>query len=143
MKKLTNKPYPLFLLSIPLLMIAGFLKGDSTFVLNIYDTYFVIAKTHLAQLIAMLFGVIGLSYLLIVKSNKKLSKWLTGIHIYLTFGGILFVLILAQFYKEDTLTTYNYNANVTAGITLIVLIIILVQIIFPINIIHALVKKQN
>lgn len=142
MNKLTNKPYLIFLLSIPLLLIAGFLKGDSTFDLNIYDTYFVIAKTYLAWLIAMIFGVIGLVYLLIVKSNRKLSKWLTGIHIVLTFGGFLLTLVLAQFYKEDNLLS-NYNDNLTATITLIILIIILVQIIFPINIIYAFVKKKT
>lgn len=142
MNKLTQKPHPLFLLAIPPLLLAGFLSGDSTLDINIHDTYFIIARSNLAILVANLFTVYAFSYWLLTKTNRKLSKWLTGIHIVLTFGGILLAMVLALFYKEDDFLS-NLNANLTASITLLVLIIILGQVIFPINVIYALTKKNS
>ncbi len=150
MNKLIEKPHLIFLLSIPILMTIGFISkgatldinGDAVLNFNVHDTYFVITYIHLITLISILFGIIGLGYWIMQKANRKLSKWLNLIHIVLTFGGILFVLILAQLYREKVMGN-DFNNNLTLIITLISLIIILGQIIFPINIIYGLIKKNS
>ena len=77
-----------------------------------------------------------------LKANRKLSKWLNLIHIALTFGGILLILILAQLFRESIME-YNFNNNLTLAIYSIALIAIFGQIIFPINLINGIMKKRN
>tara|TARA_R100000935_G_C2754482_1_gene131044 strand:+ start:231 stop:572 length:342 start_codon:yes stop_codon:yes gene_type:complete len=109
---------------------------------NIYDTYFVFSKTDLAILIAILFAVIGLGYWIMLKFNIKLSKRLNLIHIILTFGGILIIWILAQLFREPVMES-DFNNILTLVIYLIAFLTILGQLIFPINIINALINKRN
>lgn len=142
MNKLIEKPHLVFLLAIPIIILIGILSEDAVFDLNIHDTYFVIAHLHLATLIAILFGIIGIGYWFMQKANRKLSKWLNWIHIGLTFGGTVVVWILTQFYRTE-LMQYEFNNNLTLIITLIILLMILGQLIFPINIIYGLIIKKN
>lgn len=120
----------------------GFFSGDAELDINVHDTYYVIAYVHLIKLISVLFGIIGLGYWIMQKTNKKLSKWMNLTHIGLTFGGSLIILILAQLYREEIME-YEFNNNLTLIITLILLIMILGQIIFPINIIYGIIRKNT
>ncbi|WP_299523685.1 cbb3-type cytochrome c oxidase subunit I [Winogradskyella sp.] len=142
MNKLIEKPHLIFLLVIPIIMLIGILSGDSVLDINVHDTYFVIAYLHLAILISILFGIIGIGYWIMKKANRKLSKWLNWTHIGLTFGGTLVVWILTNFYRTEIME-YEFNNNLTLIITLIILLIIIGQLIFPINIIYGLIKKKN
>lgn len=142
MNKLIEKPYLIFLLAIPIIMLIGILRGDSMLDINVYDTYYVIAYLHLAILISILFGIIGIGYWIMLKSDRKLSKWLNCTHIGLTFGGTLIVWILTKFYRTEIME-YEFNNNLTLIITLIILLMIIGQLIFPINIIYGLIKKKN
>jgi cytochrome c oxidase subunit 1 len=60
MKFLINKPHLIFLLSIPIIMLIGILSGDTALDINVHDTYYIIAYLHIAILISILFGIIGL-----------------------------------------------------------------------------------
>ncbi|WP_299365896.1 cbb3-type cytochrome c oxidase subunit I [Winogradskyella sp.] len=142
MNKLIEKPHLIFLLAIPIIMLIGILSGDSVLDINVHDTYFVIAYLHLAILISILFGIIGIGYWIMKKADRKLSKWLNWIHIGLTFGGTLVLWILTKFYRTEIME-YEFNNNLTLIITLIILLIIIGQLIFPINIIYGLIKKKN
>ena len=142
MNKISQKPHLIFLFSIPIIMLIGILSGDAVLDINVHDTYYIIAYLHLATLISILFGIIGMGYWFMLKANKKLSKWLNLIHITLTFGGILLVWILAQLFRESIME-YNFNNNLTLVIYLIALIAIFGQIIYPINIISGIIRKQN
>jgi len=114
--------------------------------INIHDTYFVMSNYHFATLISILFGIIGLIYWIVKKVNGNLSKRLNLIHVTLTFGGIFLILILNEFkpksFEIDTLSKYDFNENLEMIVYLISIIIILVQIIFPINIINGI-RKRN
>tara|TARA_R110001606_G_C14962838_1_gene602121 strand:- start:88 stop:441 length:354 start_codon:yes stop_codon:yes gene_type:complete len=110
--------------------------------INVHDTYFVFSQIDLTILISILFGIIGIGYWMMLKANRKLSKWLNLIHITLTFGGILLIWILAQLFRESIME-YNFNNNLTFGIYLIALIAIFGQLIYPINIISGIIKKRN
>ena len=142
MNKLIAKPHLIFLLTIPILILIGILSGDAVLDINVYDTYYVIAYFHLATLISILFGVIGIGYWIMQKGGRKLSRLLNWTHIGLTFGGTMIVMILAQFYREEIME-YEFNNNLTLVITLIILLIILGQIIFPINIVYGLIKGKT
>lgn len=120
----------------------GMLRGDEVLDLNVHDTYFVIAHLHLTILISILFGIIGMGYWIMLKADIRLSKWLNRAHIGLTFGGTLAVWILTKFYRTGVME-YELNDNLTLIITLIVLLMIIGQIIFPINIMYGLIKKER
>jgi hypothetical protein len=142
MSKITNKPHLIFWLSIPLIILSGFVSSTENLVINKYDTYYVFSLTDLNILISILFAIIGLGYWIMLKTNGKLSKWLNLIHITLTFGGILLIWILSQLYRESILE-FDINENLTLAIYSITLIAVLGQIIFPINIISGLIKNKT
>lgn len=123
-------------------MLVGVLNGDTVLDINVHDTYFVIVYLHFAILISILFGIIGVGYWVMQKTNRKLSKWLNLTHIGLTFGTPLAVWILSNFYRTETME-YEFNNNLTLIITLIILIMVFGQLIFPINIIRGLMIKKN
>jgi len=142
MKRLIEKPHLIFLLAIPVIMLIGTLSGDAVLDINVHDTYYVIAYLHLAILISILFGIIGIGYWIMLKAGRKLSKLLNWTHIGLTFGGTLVVWILNKFYRAEIME-YKFNDNLTLIITLIILLMIVGQLIFPINIIFGLIKNKN
>lgn len=142
MNRITNKPHLIFWLSIPLIMLSGFLSSTENLVINKYDTYYVFSLTDLNILISILFAIIGLGYWFMLKTNRKLSKWLNLTHIALTFGGILLIWVLSQLYRESIME-FDFNENLTLAIYSIALIAVVGQIIFPINIISGLIKKEK
>ena len=142
MNQLIKNPHLIFLLAIPIIMLIGLLSGDAELDINVHDTYYVIAYLHLAILISILFGIIGIGYWFMLKANRQLSKWLNLTHIGLTFGGPIVVWILTLFYRTEILE-YEFNNNLTVIIILIILLIVLGQLIFPINIIYGFIKKKN
>ena len=141
MKILINKPHLIFLLAIPIIILAGILSGESTMDFNVHDTYYVISYFHLTVLISILFGIIGIGYWIMQKADRKLSKWMNWIHIGLTLGGVIVVLILAQLYRKGIME-YEFNNNLTFIILLILLLIGIGQIIFLVNTIYGLTKEK-
>ncbi|WP_024770899.1 cbb3-type cytochrome c oxidase subunit I [Aquimarina macrocephali] len=142
MNQLFKKPHLIFLLTIPIIMLIGFLSRGAVLDINIHDTYYIIDYFYLATLISILFGIIGLGYWIMQKVNRKLSKWLNWAHIVLTFGGVILVPILNQLYRKEIIE-YKFNNNLTLVITVIILLMILGQLIFPINIIYGLIKNRK
>ena len=142
MNLISKKPHLIFLFSIPIIILFGILNRNEILDINVHDTYFVFSPIDLTILISILFGIIGIGYWIMLKANRKLSKWLNLIHITLTFGGILLIWIFAQLFRESIME-YNFNNNLTFGIYLIALIAIFGQLIYPINIISGIIKKRN
>lgn len=142
MNKLIEKPHLLFLSTIPIILGIGILNGNTVLDINVHDTYYVVAYLHLAVLISILFGIIGIGYWVMQKAGRKLSKWLNWAHLGLTFGGTLLVWVLTKFYRTEIME-YKFNNNLSMVITIVILLIILGQLIFPINIIYGLIKKKD
>ena len=141
MLKIIDKPHFLFLpFCIVAFVISKFWYGGIT--INIKDTYYAMSNYDLATLISILFGIIGLIYWIVGKVNGKLSKRLNLIHIALTFGGIILILILNEFFRKSIME-YNFNENLTMLIYLIATVVIIGQILFPINIINGIIKNRN
>ncbi|WP_452228108.1 cbb3-type cytochrome c oxidase subunit I [Lacinutrix sp. MEBiC02404] len=146
MNRVTERPHIIFLVFAVITFILGF-NANGGITVNIHDTYFVMSNYHFATLISILFGIIGLIYWIAKKVNGNLSKRLNLIHVALTFGGIFIILILNEFklksFDVDTLSKYAFNENLEIIVYLISGIIILVQIVFPINIINGISKRNK
>ncbi len=141
MNRVTERPHIIFLVFAVITFILGF-NANGGIDINIHDTYYVISNYHFATLISILFGIIGLIYWIVKKMNGNLSNRLNLIHVALTFGGIFIILILNEFFRKSIME-YNFNENLTMVIYLISSIVVFGQIIFPINIISGIFKKQN
>tara|TARA_R110000765_G_scaffold37526_1_gene83084 strand:+ start:592 stop:1035 length:444 start_codon:yes stop_codon:yes gene_type:complete len=141
-RQIMKKPHLIFWISIPVLVLIGFLNRKEMLDINIYDTYYVFSKTALIIMISALFGFMGLGYYLMLKAKRKLSRWLNLIHVALTVGGILTVWILTQLFRESIME-YQFNNNLTMAIYVLVIITIFAQILYPINLIGAILKPRN
>ena len=142
MEKLWRNPYPIFLVSIPLVLVIGLLSGDTTWDVNIHDTYYVIAYTIITWLIAIILGIFGLGYWLMHRLNRDLSKGLNILHLGLIYGGALILWILSQSFRSDFME-YKFNDNLSLAVMLVLILIILGQLVFPINLIYALTRKRK
>ncbi len=90
MKHLLNKPYIVLWIMMPLVLAMGVAYSDSALDINIHDTYLVIYGIHLSIFICCLCFFLGLGYWLMLKMNKRLYKWLTFIHLFLSvIGGVM------------------------------------------------------
>ncbi len=132
MVKLFQKPYLPFLGLIPIILLLGFFSGESALSLNIHDTYFVVAHFHLMVLVAILLAIVSFLYLIMIKLNVKLIKWMTLVHLLLTIGGFLTIIIVSYFPFNlsgslDNISLYN------STMTIVVLLIIFGQLFFIIN----------
>lgn len=137
-----KKPHLIFWLSIPLIMLSGFISSRENLNINIYDTYYVFSLFDLNTFLSTLFGIIGLGYWIMLKAKRRLSKSLNLIHVSLTFGGILLIWILSQLFR-DSIMEYDFNDNLTLAIYFIAVISVLGQIIYPINLINGIIKKSD
>ena len=142
MNKIYNNSHLIFWFSIPILLLIRITSNNQDLDINVHDTYIVFQPNELIIIISLLFGVIGIVYWLLKKLNRKLSKWLSLIHIFFTIGGILLIWILSHFFNESPLE-YEINDKIRTIIYIIVLLSIFGQIVFPINILIALLSKRN
>src|SRR5690606_31523039 len=142
MKKLSHKPHLIFFISIPVLILIGFINGNKMMNINVLDTYFVFDQIDLAILISILFAIIGFGYWIMQRSNRNLSKRLNFAHIFLTFGGILLIGILAQQFRDPG-KDFAFNNYLTLAIYSIALIAILGQGVYLINILRAIRRKGD
>ncbi|MHA3789874.1 hypothetical protein ACX0HA_16825 [Flavobacterium hauense] len=118
--------------------------NDSTFDINVDDTYFVIAHRHLYTLLLILYAVPGLIYWL--SRNLKLVKGLTFIHTIITVGGFIAYFILwattSAMHNPESLFD-NSMELFNIGITIIFLLATAVQPLLLINLTIGLVKRNR
>lgn len=132
-EKLFSKPYLYFWISIPILILYGFLNGDGTLSVNYYDTYFIIENSSLVVILAIAFFVIGFWYWLMQKLNRKLIMWMTIIHVIVTIDGIIIAFLLEQFFK---------GSEVNSIMVIVIILIFAVQALFPLNLLLNFIKKS-
>ena len=143
MKKITQAPHFMFWILIPIILLIGLLKPDKTLDINIHDTYIIIALLHLAVLISIIFGILGLGYWVVIKLNKRLVNWLTIIHLIITVISLCLIILIPFFLPESNqgITSLYFDAQVT--ITLSALVAVCIQSLYLVNIITALIRKTN
>ncbi|WP_103071637.1 hypothetical protein [Aquimarina sediminis] len=141
MSKIFCKPYLLFWISIPIILLVIFFSGDSTLDINIHDTYFVIEHAYISYLVSITLGLIGLGYWIMIKLNRKLSKTLIAIHELLTLGGFLAIWISNMIFKRVPLFDSIGTENLV--LTIFALLIIIGQVFYLLNLIMGLFKKEK
>ena len=147
MNKLIEKPHLIFLFSIPLIILTGILSEDSVLDINIHDTYFVIAHLHLAILISILYGLIGLGYWIVQKANRKLSKSLNLIHVVLTIGGLIAIFgipyLLFESTEESVFPLFEQMERQNSMLIMIILLILFGQLVYLVNITVGIFRKNK
>ena len=138
-KVLKNKPYYLCLLFSLLFIIWGFLvplQDDTTFDVNIHDTYYVILYNHLYWLCSILMFINWLFYFSIAFSNILISKkWIT-IQVILAVISLLgTVFPYSIFYKENPFPLFDEGAEINLIISIFAIIYLISIILFFIMII--------
>jgi heme/copper-type cytochrome/quinol oxidase subunit 1 len=142
MKKLIEKPHHLFFIAIPIILLIGYTSGKELLDYNLHDTYIVISSPHIAILISVPLGIMGSGYWIMSAANRTLSKWLTWAHLGPTFGGMLLILLVSFFVREES-KHYEWNDRLSNFILLLSTLIVFGQLFFPLNILYGLLKKKN
>ncbi|WP_223033077.1 hypothetical protein [Hanstruepera marina] len=132
--KLFRKPHLYFWISIPILLLYGFLNGHGTLSVNYYDTYFIIENAYLVVILAIAFSIIGFWYWLMRKLNRKLIMWMTIIHVIITIDGIIIAFLLELFFKDS---------DINSIMAIIIMLIFTVQVVFPLNLMLNFLKKSK
>ena len=143
-----KKPHFFFWGAIPVFAVLGWIQTskleDSALDINIHDTYFVVAHTHLFLIICVCFALLGFVYFILNKLQIPLRKGLNFTHTILTFLGTLFIA-----YPIEILSKNNqprgfpaYPPDLNTEITLAFGIVILAQVLLVINGIVGILKKR-
>ncbi len=144
MKLITHKPYIIFWVLIPIMLIYGFSLGDSTLDINIYDTYFVTPKLQLWYALSHLFAIYGILYWIIINFNRKTNNFLTSTHLIITITGLILLLIISPIFGIESVSlSKNYDRGniIIIAEFVITFIILLAQILFVVNLVLSLFRK--
>ena len=109
-------------------------KIDTNFLLNVGDTYFVVAHSHIFLLSSLWFLLCGFGYFFLKKFNIIPVYLITKIHLFITLLS-LFGVIIDQFTNNDGVETLIVWASI--------MIFFIGQIIYFVNIIVATLLKLN
>jgi len=147
MKRIAQKPYLIFWILIPIVILIGFLNKEKTFHLNIHASYYIISQLWISVLISLLFGLIGIGYYLIITTNRKLYTWMTIIHVATTLLGFVIILLLPyiNFGVDATTPLHLFDEEVmqTRVKICMFLLLILGQVIYILNISIASFRKKR
>ena len=147
MKQIYKRYYFYFWLSALFLIIIGylpsFLIGDSALDINIHDTYYVIATSHVSILLSTFYILCGLIYRLFKFINLSLIPVLTKIHSISTIS-IIPIYFIGYFLIGNTnkseFPLFDDTSKLNLFITAIVIIYIIAQLLFILNIILSVLK---
>lgn len=119
-------------------------NSDDAIDINIHDTYFVFANSHIVKLLFVLYGVIGFIYWTFYKVKISLIRMLTKLHVLITIGCVpiyfLGVNLIFEFKPKSDFPLFgNFNYHVYFLLTLYSLVII-AQLIFVINLLISSIK---
>jgi len=116
---------------------------DAVLDINVHDTYFVIHNSHILQLIAIIYSLLGFFYWLFKKVNVKLINALTRLHTAITILVIPIYFIghpLFISFPESNFPLFDDTPKIQVFITILVLITLIAQLLFILNVIISLFK---
>lgn len=139
--------YPVLFITSLLLFLKSLFSMDKTFVLSIYDTYYVIQENHFFYLMAAFFGFLFLLYAFLHYLKIQMIQFLTWAHSIVSVGalmGLLYSLykdrkdlMLPRYYLFTDSPDYNFWALISF------FSLLLVQIVLVINIFVAVIRKNS
>jgi heme/copper-type cytochrome/quinol oxidase subunit 1 len=145
------KIYNLFWLVALIILVIGLIQTnneDTTFDINIHDTYYVIAHFYIALFLSLTYYLIGLGYWVVQKAMKrKLINVLTIIHSVILNGSFLVYWLVNGYSKAFFETPFplfdNHQLINQTLVILSILILFVGQPIYIINLIIGIFKKQK
>jgi len=129
LRQFLEKPYQMFWISVPVILMLG-LATAATF--TAIDRTLSSDVVTITKIIAVIFIAIGVVYWAMRKFGRQVSVKLNVIHILLTLGGSILILMISLLYNDSD-----------NEIGVIFIIILLGQLIFPINVIYGLTRKRT
>lgn len=136
------KLYFLLLVLSIVFLIIGFFSTDETLDINVHDTYYVIAHSHVywfySIFLLLLFGIYGLCDLFKVKLNEAFSK----VHILGTFFSIIGLCFPYHLiFTTPEFPLFDDYEKINLCLTISAILLFAFQLVFLLNILIALIKK--
>ncbi|MFD1142243.1 hypothetical protein ACFQ4C_14045 [Larkinella insperata] len=132
MRVVLSKPYLICWLAIPALVLIRLLFPQHTVDIQLYDTYFVIASLSFVLAGSVLLLLLGAGYWLVKLKGKMPNGMLTIIHLLLTVGVLL--LVVLPVFNTNTLESGKW-------VVFSVIALFVGQLTYIVNILAALVRK--
>jgi len=138
-----NQPHQLFFGCIPLICLLVLTLPTKEVDIQIHDTYFVFALIHLAVPISIILAGIAVLYWLF--RQKEMIEWMTLFHTFITILPILLFFIWSGLPNENAVSNYIEGDRIVRSWFYLtsILLFFLGQILFVINLLIALFKKDN
>lgn len=147
MNRLIKRPHIVFWISILFVLVYGLTDKYGPFDSNVHDTPFIMHQMKFAELIGILFGLIGIVYWIMDKARMKLTKWLNLVHIALTLGGFLLFWVIPivryEFNSELSFAPLGNRERFDAVLISPLLLMIIAQLFFWRNIVTGLKRKKQ
>jgi heme/copper-type cytochrome/quinol oxidase subunit 1 len=148
-----HKAHVYFWIAAALLILLGgvarlVLGSDNTLDINIHDTYYIVDYWYIILFLVFVYLLLGIAYWCFYKAQIALQKKLTKVHAVITVLIVPAYCILLAYCNYivtdpmDILTGKNYEL-LSKGVLIIVLTGLLVQLLFLLNIIISLIKRQK
>jgi heme/copper-type cytochrome/quinol oxidase subunit 1 len=138
------KIYNLFWLVAAIIILIGLAdinNPDSTFDVNVYDTYYIIPHFYATFVLFLFYFIMGLGYWLVQKVYKKqLIKSLTIIHSVILIGSFVFYWIILFYNKLFVRYYFYFDDNYRLiNMTLVLELLLIVFIGIPVYIVNLLI----
>jgi hypothetical protein len=104
-----KKPYGLFWLAIPIIIVLGILKKEQAFSIELMDLYFEMPFLQFGVFLAVICGVLGFCYWLL--RHKRLANRLVLVHVLATLALAFFLMIRFGTPKMDILDMNVFRPN--------------------------------
>lgn len=145
--KILSKPDLVFFIAIPVFIMVGMMALEELADINIHDTYYVVERGFLLQLLSLGLFLTGMVYRFLRKTSRSLSGWFNQLHTIVTLGGIFLLLLLSKMYRdpgtETLVTDTGYNHTLTIWIFVITLVITGAQLAFAVGVTGRLFRRRN
>jgi heme/copper-type cytochrome/quinol oxidase subunit 1 len=140
-----NRPEKICWITIPVILLIGLPTANNTFDLQLHDTYFVISNLHLGVLFSIFLAFLGAGYWIINNIDGNLSKFFSWIHMIVTIGTMLLILLftfLAEF-QNAVDPDYTTLSLIDVGMSFVMMAFILCQPIYLLNLVIGFLRRKR
>ncbi|KIX22904.1 hypothetical protein SY27_03595 [Flavobacterium sp. 316] len=148
MKTILKKPFFIFWIFVPIILIIGFLNTKKNIEVNIHDTYYITTFKTLSFIVSLYFCLIGLVYFLFNHFQINLISFLTKTHLLISLITFPTIYLVSLFYKNEIsydiftiLKNDEFNDKITYTMIGVLILFILSQLLFVFNLFFSLIKK--